>query len=689
MKKFRKLLSVLIAVLMLICALPVTSAGAIGEYAITTDAPYEMTIGQKEEKVKFTPDKDGWYRFYTTGGCDTYATLSNSLGMELAYADDANRDTNFSLKYELSAGRTYYLSVGAYTYGDEESTFSLYVEETVGIESITITKEPDNPTAVKDFEYQTAFCDGMEAEFNMSDGTTQFWSFDQNSLIDGEYVSTDFNTDLLGRFYVEISCQNVSTKFYFTIIDNIIDRIEYSGSAIEIYENSNGYFDEELGFYHYNYDFPEDASVTVYYTDGTSESGSVYDKFKGGYVDFYDEQYITPWSTESDNFVTLSILEAEAQIPVHILPCPFKSVTLNSAPTKQYIFGDSKWGYMYEGGYELYPEDLSGISFTVEYEDGTKKTYTDKDFDTYEYILDGYYYNIDYVYAESAGTYETTLYYKGYELTYDIQIIESPVAELEILCDPVKTHYNGNYYPIFDGMQIKVTYTDNTSETITLSSENTNYIYDGLFSYEIPTSKAVITAYYNSDEELGEHYIFNCYGTEAIYTGCTFDYNTNIDIEVEKLTENIDGTIVHVTYSDGTEKTFNLKKLASYDYDEYFTEGVVMTEDGIAYYDIEKLYEGDELTGYDFYFLGNQIEVEATEPSNSGILGDVNEDGEVNIKDATAIQKYIAQLEALSDTALTLADTDSDTDVNIKDATAIQKHIAGINTGYPIGDAVN
>ncbi|MDO5123857.1 MAG: leucine-rich repeat protein [Eubacteriales bacterium] len=66
--------------------------------------------------------------------------------------------------------------------------------------------------------------------------------------------------------------------------------------------------------------------------------------------------------------------------------------------------------------------------------------------------------------------------------------------------------------------------------------------------------------------------------------------------------------------------------------------------------------------------------------------GDVNLDGNINIKDATAIQKHIAKIVALSDKGYEVADVDGSGSVNVKDATAIQKHIAGIGTGYPIGE---
>ncbi len=59
-------------------------------------------------------------------------------------------------------------------------------------------------------------------------------------------------------------------------------------------------------------------------------------------------------------------------------------------------------------------------------------------------------------------------------------------------------------------------------------------------------------------------------------------------------------------------------------------------------------------------------------------LGDVNFDEDINIKDATAIQKHLAQLEILTGDAFDAADFNEDSEVSIKDATAIQKFIAGL-----------
>ncbi|MGN0452446.1 MAG: type I pullulanase [Ruminococcus sp.] len=71
------------------------------------------------------------------------------------------------------------------------------------------------------------------------------------------------------------------------------------------------------------------------------------------------------------------------------------------------------------------------------------------------------------------------------------------------------------------------------------------------------------------------------------------------------------------------------------------------------------------------------------------LLGDADLDGNVNVKDATLIQKYAASISLLSDNALLAADVDgSGGKPNVRDATAIQKFVANIETGYAIGETI-
>ena len=57
-------------------------------------------------------------------------------------------------------------------------------------------------------------------------------------------------------------------------------------------------------------------------------------------------------------------------------------------------------------------------------------------------------------------------------------------------------------------------------------------------------------------------------------------------------------------------------------------------------------------------------------------IGDVNEDGKVNIRDVTAIQRHLAGFKLFSDEQLAVADVDGNGVVDINDATHLQRYLA-------------
>lgn len=79
--------------------------------------------------------------------------------------------------------------------------------------------------------------------------------------------------------------------------------------------------------------------------------------------------------------------------------------------------------------------------------------------------------------------------------------------------------------------------------------------------------------------------------------------------------------------------------------------------------------------------------VETTVPVTGDLLGDVNGDKTVNIKDATLIQKAVAQV-AVEVFLEDLADTDENGNIDIKDATAVQKWTADMLANSNIGKPV-
>ncbi len=68
-----------------------------------------------------------------------------------------------------------------------------------------------------------------------------------------------------------------------------------------------------------------------------------------------------------------------------------------------------------------------------------------------------------------------------------------------------------------------------------------------------------------------------------------------------------------------------------------------------------------------------------------GLVGDVNNDGVINQKDVTAIQKYVSDLVVLTSEDLIVADTDGNGNVTANDATVIQKYLAELITEFPNG----
>ena len=75
-------------------------------------------------------------------------------------------------------------------------------------------------------------------------------------------------------------------------------------------------------------------------------------------------------------------------------------------------------------------------------------------------------------------------------------------------------------------------------------------------------------------------------------------------------------------------------------------------------------------------------------PGTKILLGDVDDDGEVSILDATCIQRKLAGL-SVTKYAEAAADSDGDGEVSILDATAIQRHLAGLSSNENIGKYIS
>ncbi len=88
-------------------------------------------------------------------------------------------------------------------------------------------------------------------------------------------------------------------------------------------------------------------------------------------------------------------------------------------------------------------------------------------------------------------------------------------------------------------------------------------------------------------------------------------------------------------------------------------------------------YEERAILARDTYWVVYQDSSDATEPSNpnTGVLGDVNGDGEVKLNDALLLRRYVAGYEVSVD--LQVSDMNGDGEVKLDDALLLRRYVAG------------
>lgn len=87
--------------------------------------------------------------------------------------------------------------------------------------------------------------------------------------------------------------------------------------------------------------------------------------------------------------------------------------------------------------------------------------------------------------------------------------------------------------------------------------------------------------------------------------------------------------------------------------------------------------------------IASMLSVQGIDQSHSYLKGDVDNNGIVNIRDVTAIQRILAELEPATDDMILRAKVTDDDELNIADATAIQMFLAEYGNPYSIAERIN
>lgn len=587
----------------------------------------------------------------------------NETGKVVISSGDASVDLQFSIienpvdYIELVSGtnRTYIENYnGEYEYNTDGAFFYYYTSTPSDAVIKIVYKDGTSETA-----NVGSYINGYKVNWN-SEQYLAPWVLGTENQSTIEYLGAEVNLPI-------------------TVVKNTVKSIEVVSGKITCYENADGhyntYYDGETGnyveYFYYDYLIPDEITIKITYTDDTTKTVGVNDEVDGVEFEVDSNQEEAPWTLGDDNAAIVSYLGVTAEIPVSIVENSVESLVINTAPTREYVFGDMSWGYMNGGEYCLTPSDLTGLSFTLNYTDGTSKTFTDSDIE--DGMIDGYYISCNNIYAAEPGEYTGKFSYMGKADEYDITIKESTVESIAITKLPSMKYYD-YYDPNFIGAEFTITYTDGSTKVVAITEENIEVEFDNEYEYYITVDVdgyfLTISELYMDDEPI---YEASYLGAGCYITGFEYEEMPEIDeIELDNVTENGDGMVVDVTYEDGTTETITIDPL---DWDDDYNVGASNTSRGLLRYEIYPAYDeedDDELVGYDVYILGEEIYVEAA----TVLYGDVNGDGRVNAIDVLLIRKHMA-----GGWGVTIdqkaADVNCDGRINAIDVLMLRKSIAG------------
>lgn len=666
MRKIKIILSLFLILSIMTSAVATVSAATATTTAVSSEGAVKVTAtGDESAIIKFTPKETGYYSITTNTSLDTVCEVMVD-GEYFADDDDGGDLKNFKLVEKFTAGITYDIEVFIWDF--ITATFDVNIEKTLDyITDLKIITPPQNVTYVK--EYVDGYVDfwGMSLRVTKANGETFDWNYDDDFAFENLNLTFD-TTDSESQKKVTLAVNEAKVDIPLNIIDNPVKSIELiTTNVTPLEEGVNGI---DFGGFIYSVDFAR-FGIKVNYKDGSSvTAASVDDPIKGYYTDYYDNQFEALWQKGGkNNTVYFEYLGFTAEYNMTIIDNPVKSITINSVPTRQYMYGDSEYGEFIGGQYYFQATDFTGLAFTVNFKNGTTKKYTYKDIDNDEWMVDGYWFSVENEYSVSAGKIPVTLNYRGVTATYNVTLKEPPVSKIEITKTP--THQkipNYNFSADYLGLELKLTYKNGQTKTVIADKSTLKYEYDpdlGLYSYLlIDGYKANIYCYDNS------RLIVEYLGLSA-----EADYLVTVeDKQVLAVVCNdfgVDGKLnITVDYNDGTKSDYEIvpvcfKNLETIDGIVTYYAG--RSRDGIVIYNIQNLYDNGK---YKAEILNHVFETQV-----AVLAGDLDFSGDTDLNDVVILAQRVAGWNIPCNIAA--LDPNGDGEVNLNDVVHLAQYVAG------------
>ena len=623
---------------------------------------------------KFVPENTTTYIVRSVGNADTSLEILDEYGdyvgsinyaLRAAYALNGNSGD----AVVLVAGKTYYVRA-AMASGNDVGAFKVRIEEHISVVGFEITKMP-HQTAV--YKGNSLSFYGLELKIEWSDGSFTDYRYGWDDDLGDETFgwSTSQGRDGL---MVNVYVGNQSRSFTVPYIEKTVTGlriIENEEFSVMQYANGEWYQGE---FWAYVPTYMLSAEVT--YSDGSSVIvESMEDGLDGEWFEsYYDYKTWVPGG--DNNRIVFKYRGVEAEYYVRLEESIVESITVDAAPTKEYVYGDRTYGGAEDGTYYMYDYDLTGLKLTVKYTDGTTKSFTHEDipetFMSPVQNMDEFPIGFSETKAQ-IGKNTVTISYMGAEATFDITVKEPTVKYVEIVKNPDVLPVEQGYYSDGIGMELKLTYTDGTTKLVTVTEDNVSYAYGG--TVVRCGDDEIHVDYYREGSFLIANITCANLRSEQILSDHGISYNVEAMELINASMAN--GTAeVKVTYMDGSTEVLKLAPARNAKVsggEEYaYMSTTAKTSRGVITYDMHM--EVNEETMVTEYYL-YMMDYELTLCVPSAIVGDANGDGEVNGMDATLLLQYAAGWDVEVNEAA--ADVNGDGSVDGMDATLLLQYAAG------------
>lgn len=502
-------------------------------------------------------------------------------------------------------------------YRGASATYTVEIAESP-VDHIVIDTAP-----TRDYFYGESEC------FRMEDGTMRFDPWDMEGLVftvyytdntsrtfshedadegevyDGVELRKIFNDEdfIIGENYVEIEFLGKRTGYNVTVIQSPVDHIVIDTAPDYVYILGDAeFFREENGGVWFDPWELHGIAFTVYYTDGTQESFTWEDSgehdFYGGHQlrrNFRGDEYVV-----GANTVTVEYMGKTATYTVTVVDSPLDRIEIDSAPSYEYIYGESRFFHMEDGELRFDPWEKYGLAFTAYYKDGTSKSFTWED--DVEGKFDGY--EIRMLYDNrvfSIGKNTISLSYLGKTAQYQITVVESPVDHLVVTKAPGRVYYYNDmdFYRYengrlrfdpwdTDGLEFTVFFKDGTSKNYKWE-DNVDGMLDGI----------QVNRLYDGEGTVGTHEItFEYYGVPGTYNVTVVESPVDsIEVDHAPIFTYYAGMDQFFEYENDVPFRFHPWELYGLQFTVYFKDGTVRS---YSYQDIE---EGGTIDGERFSLI--------------------------------------------------------------------------------------